>query len=96
MPFLHGARAFTRQDIESLNPNEIGVYGIYNQYEWIYVGKGNLRARLLAHLNGDNPCITRRHPTNWTGEVFQSQDQLDLREQALIVELNPTCNQRVG
>ena len=42
----------------------MGCYGLYKTGQWIYVGKGDTRTRLLAHLNNHNPCITPQ----WTGQ----------------------------
>ena len=89
------SRMFTKANIEALNPNQYGVYGIFKQSQWIYVGKGDIRARLLSHLNGDNPCIIGAGPTNWVDEVC-SDPLMSNREKQLILELNPTCNQKVG
>jgi hypothetical protein len=86
-------RPFTRTGIESLTPNQLGVYGLLKQGQWIYVGKGDIRQRLLDHLNGDNPCIAREAPTHFVAEVTPSMDQ---RERQLTLELQPTRNQRVG
>lgn len=88
-------RAFTKANVEALNPNQNGVYGIFNQSRWIYVGKGDVRSRLLSHLNGDNPCILRAGPTHWVDEVC-FDPVMSNREKQLITELNPTCNQKVG
>ena len=93
MPFAHPLRAFTRADIESLNQSQNGVYGIFSNGVCIYVGRGDIRARLLAHLNGENTCISGQRPTQWTGEV-RADDVA--REKELIVELAPRCNQKVG
>jgi len=93
MPFTHPARPYTRADIESLDRNQTGVYGIFRGGTCIYVGMGDIRDRLLAHFNGDNPCITRQAPNQWAGELVNPPDN---RERALIIELNPACNQRVG
>jgi hypothetical protein len=79
--------------IETLNPNQLGVYGLFKQGQWIYIGKGDIRQRLLDHLNGDNPCITRQAPTHFVAEVTPSMDE---RERQLISEFQPTCNQRIG
>lgn len=87
-------KPFAREDIEKLNPNQIGVYGLFNNSKWIYVGKGDIRERLLAHWNGDNQCIKQEMPTHWVGEVMQGDPSA--REQQLILELQPTCNMRVG
>lgn len=94
MPFpQQSPRPFTREGIESLNPNQNGVYGLFRQGQWIYVGKGDIRQRLLAHLNGDNTCITREGPTHYVAEVTWNMDG---RERELIIELSPKCNQRLG
>lgn len=72
----------------------MGCYGLYGGSQgWVYVGKGDIRERLLRHVNGDNPCITRHQPTHWVDEVTSDHDR---RERELILELKPTCNQRVG
>lgn len=95
MPFVpQTARAYTRENVLRLNPNQSGVYGLLKQGSWIYVGKGDIRQRLLDHLNGDNPCITRHAPTHWVAEVVAGDPSV--REKQLIIELNPTCNQKVG
>ena len=86
-------REFTKAGIEWLAPNQNGCYGIYRQGQWIYVGRGDLRARLLSHFNGDNPRITREKPTNYVTEVTANDEA---REKALIVELNPIANQKIG
>jgi hypothetical protein len=94
MPFPQQTpRAFNRINIEALNPNQYGVYGLFREGSWIYVGKGDIRQRLIDHLNGDNPCIIRERPTHWVDEVTAN---MDARERQLILELNPICNQRIG
>lgn len=95
MPFPQQTpRTFDRQNIEAIKPNQMGCYGLFvNGGGWIYVGKGDIRARLLAHYNGDNPCITRLLPTHFVDVVTSDYDNL---EKALIIELKPVCNQKVG
>ena len=80
---------FTQEDVTALKENQYGVYGIFKTGQWIYVGKGDIRERLLAHPNGDNPCILRQRPTHWVGEVTNNADA---REKELIKELKPSCN----
>ena len=87
-------RAFTRQNVEGLRPSQVGVYGLFNQGGWVYVGKGDIRERLLAHLTGDNPTLLRYQPTHWVDEVTPGDPSV--RERHLILELQPACNQRVG
>ena len=86
--------AFTRINVEMLDPNQIGVYGLFRKDTWIYIGKGDIRQRLLDHLNGDNLCITREKPTHWVDEV--TNGDLSSREESLITEYSPICNKRVG
>lgn len=94
MPFPEQTpRSFTRANIEALSLNQIGCYGLFQQGVWIYVGRGDIRSRLLDHLNGDNPCITQQNPTHWVDVVTNDDEQV---EKQLIVELNPVCNQKVG
>lgn len=88
-------RAFTRSDILALNAGQMGVYGIFKVGSWVYVGKGDIRERLLSHLNGDNPCILNAGPTHWVGEVC-TDPEMSRREKALIAELQPPCNDRIG
>ena len=94
MPFNNNTvRPFTRAGIEAINPNQIGVYGLFKPNTWVYIGRGDIRDRLLKHLKGDNPCITRQAPTSWIGEVTSNNVQ---REKELIQEYNPVCNRQVG
>lgn len=95
MPFPSNLTRFpyTRQAVENVNENQNGVYGIYGQNGWIYVGKGDIRTRMLAHLNGDQPCINRSSPTGWVGMLTPNMDD---DEKSLILELDPPCNKRVG
>jgi hypothetical protein len=86
-------RFFNRPNVEALRPNQFGVYGLFRKGQWVYVGKGDIRQRLLDHLNRDNPCITREQPTHWMDEVTANMDE---REKQLISELDPICNRRIG
>jgi hypothetical protein len=94
MPFPHqDARPFTRPGIEWLAPDQIGVYGIFREDACIYIGRGDLRGRLLAHLNGDNPRITRERPTYYLTAV--TNDEVN-KEKAFIIEFDPIANRKIG
>ncbi len=94
MPFpQQSARAFTKQNIEAIRPGTIGVYGLFRPNAFIYIGRGDIRARLLSHLNGENPCITREKPTHYIDEVATNDEN---REKDLILEFDPICNKKVG
>jgi len=65
MPFPQQVpQPFTRESISSLFPGQIGVYGLFNSGGWIYIGRGDMRNRLLDHLNGDNAWISLFAPTH--------------------------------
>ena len=90
MPFLHQLpREYSRKVIEELEKGQIGVYVLFKQAIWIYVGRGDLRECLLGHLNGDNPCVTRFDPTSWMAEVTGG-DPTE-RHKQLVEELQPAC-----
>lgn len=94
MPFpKQDPRPFTKAQVEALKPNHAGVYGLLRGNAWVYVGRGDIRDRLLAHLNGDNACITRQAPTHWVDVLT---DDRVIREKELIAELEPTCNEKIG
>ena len=96
MPFIQQTpRIFTKRNIEAVDPNQVGVYGIFRNDLWIYIGKGDIKERLLAHLGGDNPCILKSNPTHWVGEI-RSDPEMSIREKQLIVEFRPSCNQKIG
>jgi hypothetical protein len=85
--------SFDRQAIESFHAGQTGVYAIYNARTWIYIGRGDIRQRLLDHLNGDIPPINASSPTHFRAEV--TGDSIK-REQQLLREYSPACNPRLG
>lgn len=87
-------RIYSLSNVQALNLNQNGVYGLLSNGACIYVGKGDIRQRLLDHLNGDNPLIIRYKPTHWIDEVVAGDPSN--REKQLIAELRPICNQRIG
>ena len=99
MPFPEqNPREFTQAGIEALDPGQKGCYGLFQQTPqgkaWVYVGKpDDLRKRLLEHLGGDNACINKYPSTHHVGVVT---DDNEARKKALILELEPECNKRVG
>jgi excinuclease UvrABC nuclease subunit len=87
---------FTRANILVNAPKQSGVYAIYNANVWIYVGEGqDIQARLLAHFNGDNACITRYAPTGFQFELVAANQRV-ARQDALILALDSKCNRRLG
>jgi hypothetical protein len=75
-------------------PRASGVYAIFNNDGWIYVGEaGNIRARLLAHFDVPNACIKRSAPMGFQFELVPAKQRL-ARKSKLIGELKPVCNRR--
>jgi hypothetical protein len=61
MPFpQQPPREFTREDIERIPPGQIGCYALFRGLECVYIGKGDIRERLLAHFDGDNDECERQ------------------------------------
>jgi len=91
--------AFDRATILAQAPSASGVYAIYNAGQFIYVGEGDIQTRLMAHLNGDNACITNKRPIAFQFELM-SANQRVARQDDLIAELGTLapvgCNQRFG
>jgi hypothetical protein len=90
MPFERGFRPYTRARVEALKPNQNGVYGLFRGNIAVYIGSGDIPSRLLAHLDGDNPCITREGPDQWADELIEGNPTK--REGELIQEYQPVCN----
>ena len=75
MPFVQQTPLeFTKSQVEALEPKMLGVYGILKHGTCIYIGKGDIRQRLLDHLNGDNLSILQQKPTHWVYEVTVNAD----------------------
>ncbi len=74
-----------------MHPNASGVYGLFSAF-WIYIGEAeNLRARILEHLESDDPCIVRYRPSGFAFELSSTKDRRNRREY-LMKELQPLCN----
>lgn len=84
---------FTRGAVEELRPLQLGCYGLYNESGYVYIGKGDIRERLLSHLRGDNLLISLFRPTHFVAAVTWDADRL---ESELIQQFRPVANLRVG
>lgn len=94
MPFPHqGSRPFTRRGIEVLRRGQHGVYGIFNSMACVYIGRGNLRQQLLAHLGGARGTLylLKEQPTHYVIEVASNGVT---RQRQLIAEFDPVCNRK--
>ncbi|MGH7161894.1 MAG: hypothetical protein ACREID_00305 [Planctomycetota bacterium] len=80
---------FRREIVEEIDEGQLGCYGLLRGETYVFIGKGDIRARLLAHLGGDEACVTRERPTRWVGVVTPRADDL-LPE--LVRDHAPLCN----
>lgn len=91
-PFADNRYCKYRFELESIllnAPECSGVYGLYGTF-WIFIGAAeNIRARLLEHLAGDNPCINRHHPSGFAFELVRPEERPGRLAQ-LIDELLPS------
>lgn len=77
-------------------PGASGVYAVWNENQCLYVGETqDLQRRLLAHLQGDNECITRSRPTAFSFEPVPAGLR-GTRQNALIFQLRPVCASASG
>jgi predicted GIY-YIG superfamily endonuclease len=72
------------------------VYAIHDSTRWIYIGETNdIRRRLLEHLSDAGSCILRQYPTSFSFEEWIESLRVG-RQNQLISELRPVCNQMLG
>ena len=90
MPFpMQTPQPFTLAAIERLPPNQIGVFGLMNKSEWVYIGTGKIRESLLAQLGSQSPCVAKHKPILFLFEVTNDPEK---REKQLLREFHPICN----
>lgn len=97
VPFpMTSGYSFTESSVKVNAASRSGVYGLYTQSRWIYVGETNdIQRRLLEHLAETSGCIKRHAPTGFVYELVESGSRV-ARQNALIRELIPACNERLG
>ncbi|MCK6461231.1 MAG: hypothetical protein L6Q95_15215 [Planctomycetes bacterium] len=93
MPFPdQPRRPLTPDEIARVPEGKRGVYGLFSDEGCVFVGKGNLRERLLAHLKPgyteEARCIRRSAPT-WF--LYEETENFVVRHMGLVVEYAPKC-----
>jgi len=96
MPFSSSTGySFTENGILAYAPRRSGVYGIYKNGQWIYIGESqDIEGRLFEHLRAQSDqsaCILGHSPTHFVCETCDAMTRV-VREQALIREFSPICN----
>jgi hypothetical protein len=98
MPFAENRYSKFLFQLESIlrnAPEASGVYGLFSAF-WIYIGAAeNIQARILKHLEGDDPCIVRYRPSGFAFELASPHDRHH-RRMFLTKELQPLCNGEVS
>lgn len=98
MPFNNQqSYPFTAQGIAAYAPQRSGVYGIFKQGAWIYIGEaGDIQARLYDHLYGrseQSGCILRNGATHFTYDLVDANNRVAW-ETALRQQLGGICNRQ--
>ena len=93
MPFPdQPRRPFAAEEIERLPVGKRGVYGLFNEECCVFIGKGNLRERLLLHLKSgyteEARCIRKNSPTYF---LVEETENFVVRHMGLVVEYEPKC-----
>jgi hypothetical protein len=93
VPFPDQPRCpFTPEEIARVPEGKRGVYGLFNEAGCVFVGKGNLRERLLLHLKPgyteEARCIRKAAPTYF---LFEVTENFVVRHMGLAVEYAPQC-----
>jgi predicted GIY-YIG superfamily endonuclease len=87
---------FTREGIEENAPSAGGVYVLFDQQRFVYVGEtDNIQRSLARHLDGDNAWISAWAPPLFSYELHPAPTRV-ARQAALIRELKPACNTSWG
>jgi hypothetical protein len=82
---------FQRESVLLNAPESSGIYGLFSAL-WVHIGEAdNLRARLLEHLDGDNPCIVHYKPSSFAFELVSPIGRRR-RHEELTRKLQPMCN----
>ena len=88
---------FTEASILAYAPEGSGVYALFNENQWIYIGEGqDIKARLLQHRrDSHNACVNRYSPAYFAYEAVAATQRV-ARQDQLILEFRPLCNMRLG
>ena len=92
MPWRNRGYSYNENSISKRAPSASGVYAIFREGLWIYIGEtDDIRGRLFAHLKGDNQCIRKYRPTGFSFELCAPGERT-ARYHELVSDLSPPCN----
>jgi len=85
-------RPYTLPEIEQYPDDRRGVYGLFDDAGCVFIGKGRIRERLLAHLKGGvtetERCVRAHPPAYW---LVEETEDFVVRHMGLVVEYDPRC-----
>ena len=85
---------FTKNGILANTPSTSGVYVLGTGWTWVYIGESNdILRRLLELFGSPGPCIARNVALVFGYELVSTEAERVARQDQLIRELVPTCNQ---
>jgi hypothetical protein len=87
MPFPpQKPQPFDRACVEAVRSGMVGCYGLFQKDRWVYIGKGDIRQRLLGHLDDDGPWALAHRPTHWVAVETADYDAV---ERELVLACDP-------
>src|SRR5690242_16142421 len=87
---------FSPPFIQAHAPASSGVYALYTEQQWIYFGESmDIRERLLQHHANPSACMARFPPESFSFELLPDRQRV-ARQDQLILEFRPVCNERLG
>ena len=88
---------FNRQSVTASAPEASGVYALFNNGIWVYIGEAqNIKDRLLQHLTKSHSLLIERANPQWFAWELVFGVYRIARQNQLILELKPSSNQRLG
>ena len=88
---------FTKHGILANTPNASGVYALWTGETWVFIGESNdILRRLLELFVSPRPCLAKYVRLVFGYELVSTEAQRVARQDQLIRELVPACNQPLG
>ena len=96
MPWQNRGFTYNKEKISEHAPNTSGVYAIFREGLWIYIGEtDDIRDSLLNHFDNPDRCMARYGPTGFSFELWPPGKRVE-RYDDLVSELSPPCNHVFG
>jgi hypothetical protein len=94
MPIKKPKYKLTRAMVEAA-PSEQGLYGLWEDEELIYVGRGSIRERLSEHLERRLcPCAEKASHYSWELSLRPARREVEILEECLAqFGRMPRCNE---